>query len=295
MKILFVFIDGLGIGVKNVLYNPLTVANIPVLDNLLTGKTGTVVAADACLGIKGIPQSATGQTALFTGINAARMMGRHISGFPGPTLRKLLAEKNILLRLKKLGRKVAFANAYTEDYVEKVRAGKAKGSVTTVSLLTAKIPFRFISQIKEGKAVYQDFSNALLREKGYSVPLFAPEQAAKNLTTLAKEHDFTLYEYFQTDRAGHQQDLSNAVNLLQELDRFIGSIVKYLNLSHTLLIISSDHGNIEDLSIKTHTKNPVPVILLGKAGQLIKNKIRGITDIIPAILSLYKSELKEGI
>ena len=144
MKILFVFIDGLGIGVKNVLYNPLTVANIPVLDNLLAGKTGTVVAADACLGIKGIPQSATGQTALFTGINAARMMGRHISGFPGPTLRKLLAEKNILLRLKKLGRKVAFANAYTEDYVEKVRAGKAKGSVTTVSLLTAKIPFRFI-------------------------------------------------------------------------------------------------------------------------------------------------------
>jgi len=36
---------------------------------------------------------------------------------------------------------------------------------------------------------------------------------------LAAAHDFTLYEYFQTDRAGHDRDMERAVGLIQGLDR----------------------------------------------------------------------------
>jgi hypothetical protein len=58
---------------------------------------------DASLGVPGLPQSATGQTSILTGVNAPAEMGRHISGFPGPTLRRILFEHSVLKRIRERG------------------------------------------------------------------------------------------------------------------------------------------------------------------------------------------------
>ena len=93
MSIIFLFIDGVGLAPpgKN---NPFSVVATPCLSSLLDGKTLTLDAADrtydrssllsldATLGVKGLPQSATGQATLFTGVNAARLLGFHLRGFP---------------------------------------------------------------------------------------------------------------------------------------------------------------------------------------------------------------------
>ncbi|MFM8426621.1 MAG: phosphoglyceromutase, partial [Chloroflexota bacterium] len=73
MKILFLFLDGIGLGEDNPETNPFLRANMPHLESLLGGQKMTKSAApfegdsillkavDPNLGVKGLPQSATGQ------------------------------------------------------------------------------------------------------------------------------------------------------------------------------------------------------------------------------------------
>ena len=51
---------------------------------------------DAVLQVDGIPQSATGQTTLLSGINAQAQIGKHLTGFPNEPLRKILREHSLL-------------------------------------------------------------------------------------------------------------------------------------------------------------------------------------------------------
>lgn len=288
MHILLFFIDGFGIGLNDSRVNPIIAAHTPVLDKLFKGDKWTIINTDTSLGVKGLPQSATGQTTILTGINAAKVLGHHQSGFPGPTLKKIIAKENIFIKLKLLNKKGTFANAYTKNYIEKLKEGNIKASVTTECLLASGINFRLIEDIKKGKAVYQEFTNKILIDNGYKLPALSPEQAAKILANIVKEYDFTLYEYFQTDIVGHKQNLNKSIELLEKLDIFIGTLLTEINLNNSLIIITSDHGNIEDISVKTHTYNPVPTFIIGKGESKIKKYIKEITDITPAIISLFK-------
>ena len=126
LKIIFIFVDGLGIGCDDPEINPLRDARFPSLGKLLANAT----PLDACLGVDGLPQSATGQATLLTGVNAAKEMGRHIEGFPPPSLKKLIEHENIFSKLRKLGRHCTFANCYWID--DPHRIPLRRQSVTTV-------------------------------------------------------------------------------------------------------------------------------------------------------------------
>ena len=82
MKQLFIFVDGLGLA-PPADDNPVRPEVCPAVCGLIGSRS---VPLDACLGVPGLPQSATGQATLFCGRNAAAFMGRHVTGFPGPTL-----------------------------------------------------------------------------------------------------------------------------------------------------------------------------------------------------------------
>lgn len=288
MRILLIFIDGFGIGPQNPKINPILAANTPTFDRLFLEEASIVIPTDTTQGVPGIPQSATGQTALLTGVHAAQIVKHHVSGFPGPKLREIITEKNILKQGKELGKNTTFANAYTKEYVESYYAGKIKGSVTTVCTDSAGLKFRYTEQIYTEDAVYQDFTNQILISQGLDLPLFSPERAGKILAKIVTKYDLTLYEFFQTDFIGHSQNMEKAVKVIEDLDRFINQVLCNLDLSETLVIISSDHGNIEDLSMKQHTKNPIPTILIGNGKEKIANRIKELADITPALLSLLK-------
>lgn len=287
MKILLFFIDGMGLGKKDTEINPFYRAKTPVFDSLLNEDLGNLVATDVSQGVSGIPQSATGQTALLTGKNAAKAMGRHKSGFPGPTLKNIIEKENIFKKLDKLKVDSTFANAYTPDYVQEIKNQKRRGSVTTYCVLNSSLQFRYLDDIKRGNAVYQDFTNKILINDGFNLKEFSAKTAAENLVNIVKKHDFTLYEYFQTDITGHSQNMNKAVNLLEDLDLFLETVVENLP-ANTLIIISSDHGNIEDLSIKTHSKNRVPTFLIGPDSDYAAENITKIQHITPMIVKLFK-------
>ena len=241
------------------------------------------VPIDANLSVDGIPQSATGQTALFTGKNAAELMNGHIQGFPGPSLREIINSGNLFASLKDAGLEVAFANAYV-NYSLLELAERGMRSVTTVMTEYVLGCVRTLHDLLAGNAVYHDITHWTLPEHA-GAPFLPPEAAAENLAELAGENEFTLFEYFLTDRAGHKQDEFFLSEVLHEFSLFFLRLISAVP-KDTAVILTSDHGNCEDISVRTHTRNPVPFFLYG-ADMPESLSVSSITDVHNCILSLY--------
>lgn len=275
-KILFVFVDGLGLGSDDPAINPLAdTQKFPNLGKLLKNS----IPLDAALGVPGLPQSATGQAALLTGLNAPKLMDRHIEGFPPPRLKELVQENNIFSKLLAAGKTCTFANAYWLDDVAHIPPRRA--SVTTVATLAAFGGVRGKADLLANRAVYQDLTREKLRERGYDGPSITPEAAAEHLIGIANGHDFTLFEFFETDHAGHSGDPHKIFQCLEKLDRFFGVLFRF----DGLLIVTSDHGNIEDSTARSHTANPVP--LFASRPEHFQGLER-IDQLTPAILRLFE-------
>lgn len=302
MKIVLFFIDGLGLGSNNKKENPLLkymkflnkffgekcfyIKNTPIINNY-----GFIKPIDALLNIKGLPQSATGQTTLFTGVNAAEVLGYHLTATPNEKLKNIIYEKSILKQIKDLGFKVTGANAYTKEYLENVEKELAPLSASSYTILAANENFRLFDKLKIGKAVFMDITNEILIKRGYKIKKISPKKASANLLNIVKEYDFVLYEYFLTDYFGHGKgSIKDVKKILKNINNFIKHFVLNMN-SNTTLIITSDHGNIENIKVKPHTENPVPLIVISKKKKIIDflyNNIESIVDVTPQIVNLFK-------
>ncbi|MFH0880220.1 MAG: peptidase [Lentisphaerota bacterium] len=280
---LMVFVDGLGLGSEDPAVNPVQDGGCPFLSLLLKQHA---VPVDACLDVPGIPQSATGQTALLTGVNAPKAVGRHVEGFPGPELKAIIEKENIFSRLLARGYTATFANAYFFDDVEQVRQMR-RHSVTTVSTLQAFGQVRDAKALLANKAVYQDLTREKLRPRGYTGPLLTPAESAGHLMDIAREHDFSLFEFFQTDLAAHSGSLSEMKRVLGHLDEFLRGLRTFWEEPGNLFILTSDHGNIEDATTRSHTRNPVPFVALGEGAEGLKREVKTLADFVPAVMKLF--------
>lgn len=140
--------------------------------------------------------------------------------------------------------------------------------------------------LAEGRAVYQDITRELLRARGYDGPLCLPTQAASDLVGIAAEHDFTLFEYFQTDVKAHKGAPDEISRTPAELDEFFGVVLATWPGEGRLLVVTSDHGNIEDGRVRPHTRNPVPFFAAGERAKECAESVHAITDVTPALLRL---------
>lgn len=243
------------------------------------------VVIDACLGVPGLPQSATGQTTLFTGVNAPQYMGRHVEGFPGPSLRTLITRDNLLLNLIHKGRRVRFANGYLAESIEEIRARRFK-SVTTVASLTCPETICLREDLLANQAVFHDITRATMRQRGYTGPLVTPQQAAEHLIQIALANDFTLFEFFLTDLSGHSRKIEEAVETLALLDAFLAPVFAMAAEQEFLVVLTSDHGNIECMDAHGHTTNPVPLIALGPGAAEMQLGATSLMDITPRLMKL---------
>jgi predicted AlkP superfamily pyrophosphatase or phosphodiesterase len=152
-------------------------------------------------------------------------------------------------------------------------------SVTTWVNHAAGLPFFSLEDLANRKAVYQEFTNHALRRRGFEVPLWTPAEAGRVLAERMLDFDLLLYEYFRTDAAGHSQDMERAEREIRRLEEFIEAFLEKTDLDRTLVVLSSDHGNIEDLSVRTHTLNPALTILWGSGSEEIAARIHTIMDV----------------
>jgi hypothetical protein len=287
-RFLLFFIDGLGLGEEDPAFNPLATGQFPSL-TLTTRRTpssevgppGLCGGLDASLGVKGLPQSATGQTAILTGVNAPEVMGHHMSGFPGPTLRRVLMEHSILRRLAEAGLTADFLNAFGPRFFERPQA-KRRMSATTLATLAANRPFGTWEDLEAGRAVVHDLTHWRMKEHGFDLPPRTPEEAGRIIAREAAQRSFSLFEYFETDRAGHAQDRAQALRCLEDLDRALRTVLRASDLSATTVAVVSDHGNLEDERVTTHTLNPAFFAAwgAGAAGPMPQR----LTDVVPFLL-----------
>ena len=279
MKVIFLFIDGVGLR-GPATDNPVNPEVCPTLCRLIAQHS---VPIDACLSVPGLPQSATGQATMFTGVNAPVFMGRHCEGFPGPSLRKKIEEDNLFLRLKALGKRVRFADAYLVDSAEELAARRFK-SVTTVMALTVPEVVSTTDDLMDNAAVMQDLTRETIQDRNPDIPVITPENAAAHLFSIARLNDFTLYEFFQTDVAGHSMDYTRACAVLRLYDRFLSALVRFTRAAGITVLMTSDHGNIEEINERGHTRNQVPFIAFGPREEDFRTHVKSLIDVTPAIL-----------
>jgi 2,3-bisphosphoglycerate-independent phosphoglycerate mutase len=337
MSLIFIFLDGVGLAPAGP-DNPLTSANTPALRALLGNpltleasgwRLGTrsqppaaslqsparllFKAIDATLGIDGLPQSGTGQTALLAGVNAAELHGRHQPHVPPVALRPLLAERSIFRRVIARGGRATFANPFGPGYWQAVADRRIRRSASVIAAAGAGLRFRDGADLRAGRAVSWDVTNAAMRARDVEAPLVTPAQAGAHLAQLAHDHDLVFYESFLPDLAGHRRlttddrQLTTATDgdmlrqssvvggrwsteeqihhAMQLLDGLLGGALAALRPDDTLLI-TSDHGNVESIAAPTHTRNPVPLLLVGPAAQAFEvvESIMDLADVIERMI-----------
>ena len=288
-SVLLFFIDGLGIGTRGP-FNPLdslpNAAPLAVFQNETpeTFLDGLVVTTDPRLGIEGRPQSASGQTTILTGINAPATIGYHKQGFPNKPLLEIIGRHSIFRQLTDAGvQPITFANAYTSRFFDERPRWI---SATTAAVEAASLRFRTVEDVRNDNAVFMDYSNRILIERGEDVAERSEHEAAIVLSNIVAQNRFTLYEYFITDKVGHAQDMAAARSVLTSLALFLRETLIRLDLKRTTVILTSDHGNIEDLSSRNHTLHAVPTIVWGAQRERIAARINNLADITPAIVAL---------
>lgn len=297
MRVLFIFMDGIGLGENNPETNPLARAKMPNLNRLLDGRSllkdaapfhgeyATLVAVDSAVGVSGLPQSATGQAILLTGINIPAELGYHYGPKPNPEVAAYLKEATLFSRFVKEGRKTTLLNAYPPRYFDGIDSGKRLYSSIPQAVVNAGLPLFKHDDLFSGHALSADFTGEGWRNMlGFSeAPMLDPHQAGQKLGALAKEYDFSLFEYWASDYAGHKQQMDNAIHLMETFDEVVDGLVE--DWSDGLILVTSDHGNMEDLSTRRHTDANVPALVIGNksARDEFTRGMKDLTDIAPAI------------
>ena len=269
-------------------------ARIPTLHRLLGGKLPTTrhqtvigpeasaFPLDATLGVPGTPQSGTGQAALLTGQNAARMNGRHFGPWTPVRLRPLVEEQSLLRTAQDAGHATVFANAYPRGWPGPRGSRGIAGP--PLAAKGAGLLDRHEEALGRGEAVSSEMVNdGWQTHLGHdSLPSVTAEEAGRNLARIAADAELTLYAHYATDTAGHRGGMDGAVAALERVDRFLSGLLGTLPDDITF-VVASDHGNLEDITTG-HTLNPALGLASGPEAGALAAGASSLLDITPFIL-----------
>jgi hypothetical protein len=308
MRVALLFIDGVGIGRRDPEVNPLARGEF-LLSRFDDGTGsplpvgGALAEVDATFGVPGRPQSATNQTAILTGLPAPRMIGKHLLGYPNEALRAILAAHSVVKRLVEAGHRALFANAYPAGYLdalgvarrpsplpevtlpEKARR-RLRPSASLAAMAAGGVAINTLEDVRAGRALTNDIDGERARRRGFVVPRRSPEEAAGILWALSSSAELVLFEHFLADEAGHARDMPAALGALATFDRLARAVVA-ARPADAHVIVCSDHGNVEDLSTRSHTRGRVAVLWFGTDSEELVRGIADVAGVGRAILALF--------
>ena len=286
VKVAWLMLDGVGIAPHGT-SNPFTDQKTPALDALGISRPAhrlepefVARPIDARLGVSGLPQSGTGQTTLLTGVNAAAHLGYHHGPWPGPTLKPLLKE-SVLARLARVGKTVKLANLYPPPYLQAIQSGARRLNAIALSATLA---------------------GAILEPDGIPPPFGRPDDPGG--VPLETVHawggafvrgqippggaDLVIFDSWWSDHVGHAMDMVLARDHVVRLEGFCAGVLQH-RPPDTLFVVTSDHGNFEDQSVKTHTMADVPFAAVG-AGADAFSGVTDLTGVAPALERFFEIE-----
>ena len=128
----------------------------------------------------------------------------------------------------------------------------------------------------------------------------APEVTDRLVDAIAgQNYDFIVCNFANADMVGHTGVFSAAVSAVETLDKCLGRIVEALKANDGQCLITSDHGNVEQMANPVtgqahtaHTCAPVPLIYVGaRKVQLRSDGI--LSDVAPTLLELMDVDQPE--
>ncbi len=295
--ILILFLDGVGLGHANPDRNPFCAARMPTLEDLLgsrwylqrsgpiSARYASLAPTDACMGISGRPQSATGQASLLTGLNVAAQIGQHYGPKPTRPIAALVERSNLFSAVAGNTGTASFLNPYPPRFFEAVRDGRRLLSVIPLAAVSAGLRLRTHEDLLNGHAISPDFTGQGWRDRLRlaETPVLEPRAAGARLASLARLSALTLLEHWPTDLIGHRRDYWQAVQALETIDEVFAGVLDAWDWDSGLVVVTSDHGNIEDLGTRSHTRNPIPTIAAGYRHSDFTAQIIDLTDVAPAV------------
>ncbi len=132
-----------------------------------------------------------------------------------------------------------------------------------------------------------------------------PEMSSIELTQTLIErintnlYDFIVVNFANPDMVGHTGNLEAGIKACEYADQNIGRIIKAVDEHHGVVVITADHGNVEEMINLTtggidteHSTNPVPLIIHGGTfAHLPRQLPKGIlADVAPTILKIMGIE-----
>ncbi|MFN2136077.1 MAG: hypothetical protein ACK2UK_09000 [Candidatus Promineifilaceae bacterium] len=294
------FMDGVGLGPSDPTINPFARARTPNLDALLgrddwfragngqiNAQRATLAPTDATLGVPGRPQSATGQATILTGRNVPQLVGEHFGPKPNAAVAEVIRQGTLFKDVAEAGGRAALITPYPQGYFDAIASGKRLYSAVPLAVVQAGWPLFTIDELRQGRAVSPDFSNAGWREflKQDDLELLAPYEAGRRIAAVAQAYDFSFFEHWPSDRSGHRGSLVHAAEHIEKIDAALGGLLAAWPEERGLLIITSDHGNIEEKDHRLHTRNPVPTIVVGPDHSGLAARIWDLSDIAAVVRS----------
>ena len=304
MRVALLFIDGVGIGPRDPTTNPL--ARRELLMSRFDDGSGSVLPAngiahpvDTTFGVAGRPQSATNQSAMYSGQPVPAIIGEHRLGYPDSETAAIVKQHSIVKRAIAGGRTATFANSYPRGYLEGLelphdwnntavkdvvidadRLRHLAPSASTLAFAAGRVLLRTWDDARADRGLTHDIDGASAADRGYPVPRRTVERAAQIFWELAE--DFTLFEHYLADESAHHKDWDLTLRALDTFDRFARAVIERRPVDTAVLIIS-DHGNAEDLSIRQHTRNPVALLSFGASPD---DRVKTLADVGNWVLRL---------
>jgi 2,3-bisphosphoglycerate-independent phosphoglycerate mutase len=300
MHILLIFLDGIGLGADDSTVNPFAAAHTPTLWALSGGhkwlastprtesERAIFIPTDPRLGVPGRPQSATGQATIVTGRNVPAEVGEHYGPRPNPPVRAILAEGNVFKSLTAAGKRSALLDAYPPGFFDAVDRGKRLRSSLQQAAYEGGVRLFSADDYIAGCAISPDFTGQGWRDfLGYpDAPLYSADEAGVLLARLARSYEFSMFSTWITDEVGHRGPFERGVEFLELFDGVMASLLREWNDDEGLIVITSDHGNMEDISIRQHTEKDVPTVVIGAERHAFAEGFTSLMDITPRILQL---------
>lgn len=294
--ILALFLDGIGLGADDPEINPFALAEMPMARRLTNGERwlrgigrqfgdGAVfIPTDAQLGVTGRPQSGTGQATILTGLNVPRRIGKHYGPKPNLETRKLISKHSYFKSLIDRGKSARLLTAYPPGLLNDFARGKTlRSSIQQAAFESGQAHFT-VDDVVDKRALTAEWTTNSWRRylKIKDMPEYSAREAGRLLARLSRQYDFAFHSHWMTDRIGHRGPFDRGVSLLETFDNVLAGVLDEWDPAEGLVVVISDHGNMEELSTRHHTTNEVPTLIVGDRAHAFADGYGALTDFVPA-------------
>lgn len=305
MHTLLIFLDGIGLGDDNPTVNPFAIMNTPTLHALsggrrwlrdigrVEGERSLFLPTDAVLGVDKLkPASGSGQATILTGRNIPQEIGEHYGPKPSREIRDILDQDNLFRTLGQAGRRAMLINPQPPIFFQHIESGRRLPSSIQYAALAGGVRLPTHEDYQAGAAISPDWTGrGWVEHLGYAdAPIYSPQEAGRQLAKLARGYDFTMFSTWITDEIGHRGTVEQGVEFMETTDQVFAGLLAEWRDEDGLIILTSDHGNMEAIGERGHTRNEIPTIAIGPQRELFGRDFRSLADITPGILRVLGLE-----